>query len=162
MLTEQNIEQTVVFPLHLSTSVSPKGVSSYQWRTSLAKGLIEECWASGGGCPGSVDCLTLLDGSGRPQSQWWETPFFFLAGGKWSFLSMSCKPGRKCGTGSSVSCPKSSLLSTGYFLIMSLAFPILTLGTGWLLYFVPFGWMHWPAAIMWLQFLQRREGFWNE
>lgn len=40
-----------------------------------------------------------------------------------------------------MSCPNCSLSITGCFLIISLALPILILGTGWLLYFVPFGWM---------------------
>lgn len=40
-----------------------------------------------------------------------------------------------------MSCPNCSLLITGHFLIISLALPILILGTGWLLYFVPFGCM---------------------
>lgn len=48
---------------------------------------------------------------------------------------------RRCGRGSSTSCPNCSLSITGRFLIISLALPILILGTGWLLYLVPFGWM---------------------
>lgn len=40
-----------------------------------------------------------------------------------------------------MSCPNCSLSIAGHFLIISLALPILILGTGWLLYFVPFGWM---------------------
>lgn len=48
---------------------------------------------------------------------------------------------RRCGMGSSMSCPNCSLSIIGRFLIISLALPILILGTGWLLYFVPFGWM---------------------
>ena len=48
---------------------------------------------------------------------------------------------RRFGRGSSVSCPNCSLWITDRFVIISLALPILTWGTGWLLYFVPFEWM---------------------
>lgn len=42
--------------------------------------------------------------------------------------------------GSSVYGPNHSLSVTGCFLTF-LALPVLILGTGWLLYFVPFGWV---------------------
>lgn len=100
--------------------------------------------------------LPRMESSGCP-SPWWGTaiPSFlfqilahFCSGrkdGKPGGDSFPCyvnwEAARSDGRGPSMSCPNCSLLSTGHSLIISLALPVLILGTGWLLYFVPFGWM---------------------